>query len=42
MYEKPKDDPEAFLLGKQVQSLNQIQEIGKGKRKKSSLKKKLI
>lgn len=29
MYEKPKDDPEAFLLGKQVQSLNQIQEIGK-------------
>ncbi|CAH8489707.1 unnamed protein product [Schistosoma turkestanicum] len=29
MYEKPKEDPEAFLLGKQVQSLSQIQEISK-------------
>nr|AAW24989.1 SJCHGC01904 protein [Schistosoma japonicum] len=29
MYEKSKEDPEAFLLGKQVQSLSQIQEICK-------------
>ncbi|KAK4469034.1 hypothetical protein MN116_007499 [Schistosoma mekongi] len=29
MYEKSKEDSEAFLLGKQVQSLSQIQEICK-------------
>ncbi|CAH8843624.1 unnamed protein product, partial [Trichobilharzia szidati] len=29
MYEKPKENPEAFLLGKQVKSLDEIQEISK-------------
>lgn len=29
MYSQPKDDPEAFLLGKEVKSLDQIQEIAK-------------
>ncbi|VDQ04427.1 unnamed protein product [Trichobilharzia regenti] len=29
MYEKPKENPEVFLLGKQVKSLDEIQEISK-------------
>ncbi|CAH8505443.1 unnamed protein product [Heterobilharzia americana] len=29
MYEKPKENPEVFLLGKEVKSVNEIQEIGK-------------